>query len=139
MSTGSVPSGVPQPGTGNKFVDWLSQKHIFNIKIYYGHQHSTTNVFSLFLVGGGLSFSQATQTAGSTTQALAAALVPAGLTPVAYFPSTATQQLQAVSVIFLEAPLRKRKKRHLKRHYKKKGMSHYIGPNLIVYSLTLDQ
>ena len=72
--------------------------------MFHGQQNSTTNVFTLLLVGGGLAFSPATQTAGSV-QALAATLVPAGLTPVAYFPPLATQQLQAVSVIFLEAPL----------------------------------
>ena len=38
-------------------------------------------------------------------------MVPAGLTPVAYFPPTATQTLPAISVIFAEAPLTGRKKR----------------------------
>ena len=98
--------------------------------MFHGQQNSTTNVFTLLLVGGGLAFSPATQTAGSV-QALAATLVPAGLTPVAYFPPLATQQLQAVSVIFLEAPLGKRRKRNLKgRKYKPKGISFHKGLNL---------
>ena len=63
----------------------------------------------LVLVGGGTAFSS-TAPAGSI-QAAAAGLVPAGLTPVAFFPPTANQQLQAISVIFLEAPVKKRKKR----------------------------
>ena len=86
----------------------------------------------LFLVGGGLAFSSATQTAGSV-QALAAALVPAGLTPVAYFPAAATQQLQAVSVIFLEASIGKRKKRHLKHRYNKKGISYHYRFSLLLW------
>ena len=132
MSTGSVPSGVPQPGTGNEFMDWLSKMHIFTLlyKIYCSHQDDITELFNIFLVGGGLAFSPATQTAGGA-QALAAALVPAGLTPVAYFPSLATQQLQAVSVIFLEAPIGKRKKRHLKPRYNNKGKSYRKGHNLM--------
>ena len=93
-------------------------------------------MLNLFLVGGGLAFSPATQTAGGA-QALAAALVPAGLTPVAYFPPLATQQLQAVSVIFLEAPIGKRRKRHLKRRYYKKGISPCKGPNLKFSSLNV--
>ena len=64
----------------------------------------------LFLVGGGAAFGSTTPTSGAI-QAIAAGLVPTGLTPVAFFPPSPTQQLQALSVIFLEAPLKKRKKR----------------------------
>ena len=66
------------------------------------------------LVGGGSIFSSAS---ASPVQAAAAALVPAGLglTPVAYFPSTDSQTLKAISVIFLEAPTTGRKKRDAKR------------------------
>ena len=56
-------------------------------------------------------FTSTAPVAGST-QALAAALVPAGLTPVAYFPATADQVIPALSVIFTEAIILKRKKRH---------------------------
>ena len=66
--------------------------------------------FILFLVGGGAAFGSTTPTSGAI-QAIAAGLVPTGLTPVAFFPPSPTQQLQALSVIFLEAPLKKRKKR----------------------------
>ena len=60
-------------------------------------------------MGGGTAFSQ-TPAVGSL-QTVAAGLVPAGLTPVAFFPPAPNQQLQALSVIFLEAPVKKRKKR----------------------------
>ena len=75
-------------------------KHIYN--------------FILFLVGGGAAFGSTIPTSG-TIQAIAAGLVPTGLTPVAFFPPSPTQQLQALSVIFLEAPLKKRKKRFAKK------------------------
>ena len=69
----------------------------------------TKAVFSvIFLVGGGTAFSSSAPTG---LQAVAAGLVPAGLTPVAFFPPTNTQTLQALSVIFLEAPVKKRKRR----------------------------
>ena len=57
--------------------------------------------------------------AGSA-QALAAGLVPAGLTPISFFVPTATQQLPALSVIFLELPLagkKRRKRRHSRNRY----------------------
>ena len=63
-------------------------------------------------VGGGTVFS--TSPAAGSVQTFAAALVPAGLTPVAFFPPTPNQQLQALSVIFLESPVKKRKRRSLK-------------------------
>ena len=73
-----------------------------------------------FSVGGGIPFSP---TAGGG-QVLAAGLVPAGLTPVAFFPPEPTQQLQAFSVIFLEAPLKKRKRRHVEG----RGLDKLYGP-----------
>ena len=66
------------------------------------------------VVGGGAVFGSTAQTSAAQTgaiQAVAAGLVPAGLTPVAFFPPSPTQQIPALSVIFLEAPLKKRKKR----------------------------
>ena len=63
------------------------------------------------IVGGGSLFTSTSQITG-TTQALALSLVPTGLTPVAFFPPTQNTGLQALSVIFLEAPLKKRKKRY---------------------------
>ena len=47
-----------------------------------------------------------------------------GLTPVAFFPPEPTQQLQAFSVIFLEAPLKKRKRRHVEG----RGLDKLYGP-----------
>ena len=68
-------------------------------------------VFPHYLVvGGGSVFSG--NVAAGTSQAIAAGLVPAGLTPVAFFPPLLTQRLPATSVIFLEAIVKKRKKRY---------------------------
>ena len=64
----------------------------------------------LSVVGGGAVFGSTAQASGAI-QAIAAGLVPTGLTPVAFFPPSPTQQIPALSVIFLEAPLKKRKKR----------------------------
>ena len=84
----------------------------FIIKLYHT-THCSSQVATLlsitFLVGGGTAFSSSP--AAGSIQAVAAGLVPAGLTPVAFFPPTNTQTLQALSVIFLEAPLKKRKRR----------------------------
>ena len=73
-------------------------------------------MFLCHLVGGGSAFASTTQSV-SGVQAIAAGLVPAGLTPVAFFPPSPTQQLQALSVIFLETPIKKRKKRHSEARY----------------------
>ena len=59
-------------------------------------------VFFLILVAGGIPFASTTPAAGSL-QALALGLVPAGLTPVAFFPPTQNQTMPAFSVIFQEA------------------------------------
>ena len=64
----------------------------------------------LSVVGGGAVFGSTAQTSGAI-QAIAAGLVPTGLTPVSFFPPSPTQRIPALSVIFLEAPLKKRKKR----------------------------
>ena len=80
------------------------------------------------LVGGGSIFSSASGSPGSL-QAAAAALVPAGLglTPVAYFPSTDSQTLKAISVIFLEASSNGRTKRQAKRFpYVHRRKGHYV-------------
>ena len=68
------------------------------------------------LVGGGSLLSPGGAAAGSP-QALALALVPAGLTPVAFFPPNPNQKMKAVSVIFSEPILQNRIKRGL-RHAK---------------------
>ena len=120
MSAGNVPSGLPQPGAGNLripsvFLDHL--KHIITRKQNIMLLEISRELI-LLLVGGGSIFSSGSSLAGSA-QALAAGLVPAGLTPVAFFAPTATQQLPAISVIFLESPLsgKKRKKRSSKHWY----------------------
>ena len=66
----------------------------------------------LSVVGGGALFGSTAQTSGAI-QAIAAGLVPTGLTPVAFFAANpAVQQIPALSVIFLEATVGKRKKRN---------------------------
>ena len=71
------------------------------------------------LVGGGTLFTSSAGTPGSL-QAAAAALVPSGLglTPIAYFPPTASQSLPALSVIFREASSSGRRKKRYARKYK---------------------
>ena len=71
---------------------------------------------SSILVGGGSLLSPGGAAAGSP-QALALALVPAGLTPVAFFPPNSNQKMKAVSVIFSEPILQNRINRGL-RHAK---------------------
>jgi len=53
-------------------------------------------------VAGGIPFASVTPAAGSL-EAFALGLVPAGLTPVAFFPPTENQTMPAFSVIFQEA------------------------------------
>ena len=53
-------------------------------------------------MAGGIPFASITPAAGSL-EALALSLVPAGLTPVAFFPPTQNQTMSAFSVIFQEA------------------------------------
>ena len=53
-------------------------------------------------MAGGIPFATITPAAGSL-EALALSLVPAGLTPVAFFPPTQNQTMSAFSVIFQEA------------------------------------
>ena len=53
-------------------------------------------------MAGGIPFASITPAAGSF-EALALGLVPAGLTPVAFFPPTENQTMPAFSVIFQEA------------------------------------
>ena len=82
-------------------------------------------VFNYLSVGGGAIFSSATPVAGSV-QALAAGLVPAGLTPVAFFAANpAVQQIPALSVIFLEATVGKRKKRNVNDRYVEAYQNYY--------------
>ena len=72
-------------------------------------------------VGGGISLTPGATGAGGAVEALAIGLVPAGLTPVAVFPPAPAQQLQALSVIFLEAaPVKK--KRRKKRYVEKESL-----------------
>ena len=68
---------------------------------------------NLFAVGGGSVFSPGGAAVG-TSEALALALVPAGLTPVAFFPPTPNQRMKATSVIFSEPFIQRRKDRSLK-------------------------
>ena len=66
-----------------------------------------------FTVGGGIQF-PTTPSAGPET--IAAGLVPAGGAPVAFFPASSTQSVQAFSVIFSESiVVGKRKKRSMHR------------------------
>ena len=53
-------------------------------------------------MAGGIPFASVPPAAGSL-EALALGLVPAGLTPVAFFPPTENQTMPAFSVIFQEA------------------------------------
>ena len=81
----------------------------------------------MIIVGGGISLTPGATGAGGAVEALAIGLVPAGLTPVAVFPPAPAQQLQALSVIFLEtAPVKK--KRRKKRYVEKRSLySPYSG------------
>ena len=81
---------------------------IYRIRIF----PSIISKLIVIIVGGGTAFS--TTPAAGSFQTFAAGLVPAGLTPVAFFPPAPNQQLQALSVIFLESPVKKRKRRSLK-------------------------
>ena len=66
-----------------------------------------------------------------TPQAAAAGLVPQGFTGVTFFPATAAQSLQTVSVIFAEsllAPVGKRKKRS-EQKFENRG---YQGSNVTI-------
>ena len=72
-----------------------------------------------FTVGGGIQF-PTTPSAGPET--IAAGLVPSGGVPVAFFPASPTQSVQAFSVIFSESIVAgKRKKRSLHRGRGKMG------------------
>ena len=79
------------------------------------------NTLATVLVGGGSIFSSSVPPTGSASS-IALSLVPSGLTPVAFFPPTPTQTLPATSVIFLEAQMKKRKKRYSE--HNKEGNSH---------------
>ena len=116
MAAGGVPSGIPQPGTGKykKQSMHREKKNMFTKLTFSTIEALSLDrdiyKFILFLVGGGAAFGSTIPTSGAI-QTIAVGLVPTGLTPVAFFPPSPTQQLQALSVIFLEAPLKKRKKR----------------------------
>ena len=114
MAAGGVPSGIPQPGTGKYKKQSMHRERLTFSTIEALFLDRDSYNFILFLVGGGAAFGSTTPTSGAI-QAIAAGLVPTGLTPVAFFPPSPTQQLQALSVIFLEAPLKKRKKRFAKK------------------------
>ena len=113
MAAGGVPSGIPQPGTGKYKKQSMHRERKRNTIEALFLDRDIYN-FILFLVGGGAAFGSTIPTSGAI-QVIAAGLVPTGLTPVAFFPPSPTQQLQALSVIFLEAPLKKRKKRFAKK------------------------
>ena len=65
----------------------------------HSEQKTDTEIFFILAVGGGMLFSSA----GVQNQALALGLIPAGTAPVAVFPPTADQSVQAFSVIFSES------------------------------------
>ena len=78
-----------------------------------------------FTVGGGIQF-PTTPSAGPET--VAAALVPSGGVPVAFFPASPTQSVQAFSVIFSESIVAgKRRKRSLHRGRRKMGDFRFSG------------
>ena len=83
--------------------------------------------YFISLVGGGSLFSAGGAQVGGV-ESLALGLVPAGLTPVAFFPSNPNQQMKAVSVIFREPSSQRRMMRTLnpqKRHnFTKKNRKH---------------
>ena len=68
--------------------------------------------YFIFIVGGGSLFSAGGAQLGGV-ESLALGLVPAGLTPVAFFPSNPNQQMKAVSVIFREPSSQRRMMRAL--------------------------
>ena len=122
MTAGQAPSGLPQPGTGNlkQLVLYRSllRKHFIITQKRNTMLLDIIVQFISHLVGGGAIFTPGSAAAGSA-QALATALVPPGLTPIAFFAPTATQQFPALSAIFLELPVsgKKRRKRYLKHRY----------------------
>ena len=65
----------------------------------YFVQKPDTETSLILAVGGGMIFSSA----GVQNQALALGLIPAGTAPVAVFPPTPDQSVQAFSVIFSES------------------------------------
>ena len=65
----------------------------------YFVQKPDTETSFISIVGGGMIFSSA----GVQNQALALGLIPAGTAPVAVFPPTPDQSVQAFSVIFSES------------------------------------
>ena len=62
-------------------------------------QKTDTKTSFILAVGGGMLFSSA----GVQNQALALGLIPAGTAPVAVFPPTPDQSVEAFSVIFSES------------------------------------
>ena len=79
---------------------------------------------SFFVTVGGGSVFSATAPAAGSVQAIAIGMVPAGLTPVAFFPPVPSQIMPAISVIFLEPVPKKRKKRTLN-HRNKEYLHNY--------------
>ena len=84
---------------------YLNQEHVSIVEcheiysmIHFCIKFDTETSFTL-VVGGGMLFSSA----GAQNQALALGLIPAGTSPVAVFPPTPAQSVEAFSVIFSES------------------------------------
>ena len=110
---------------------YLNREHVRILawhKIYsttYFVQKPDTETSFIFIVGGGMIFSSA----GVQNQALALGLIPAGTAPVAVFPPTPDQSVQAFSVIFSESlTVNRRGKRSDRtgKFYKARGKSFEI-------------
>ena len=83
----------------------------------------STDQISIYLVGAGIPLTSTNPVAGSL-QAIALGLVPAGLTPVAFFPPTPNQTMQAFTVVFQEPVGRQSRLLHAGR----KGFSYILKP-----------
>ena len=103
-------------------------------------QKINTETSFILAVGGGMLFSSA----GVQNQALALGLIPAGTAPVAVFPPTADQSVQAFSVIFSESLTANRRGKRSDRtgkFYKPRGKFFIVYSNvwqLIISNVSYD-
>ena len=100
---------------------------------YFVQKPDTETSFT-FIVGGGMIFSSA----GVQNQALALGLIPAGTAPVAVFPPTPDQSVQAFSVIFSESlTINRRGKRSDRtgKFYKPRGKSFSLFQCMASYQM----
>jgi len=92
-------------------------------------QKPDTKTSFILAVGGGMLFSSA----GVQNQALALGLIPAGTAPVAVFPPTPDQSVEAFSVIFSESLTANRRGKRSDRtgkFYKPRGKSFVVYSNV---------